>query len=78
MNSLDKLKDEVMAMDFAFKVLARALHRNGVLPLPQLAEQLGAVAEQIRQTSDTASSNEDMSHVSAQLDELRASLLLLQ
>lgn len=77
MDAIDRLEDEVMAMDFAFKTLARALHRKGVLPMNELAEQIGAVADQVRQSTAQGSAG-DLHGVSDRLVELRASLLQLQ
>lgn len=69
------LEDEIMAMDFAFRTLARALHRQGVLPIPVLGEQIGAVAEQLSQPDGQGNV---LSGVARRLLELRVSLEQLQ
>lgn len=73
----EELKDEVMALRFAFMTMARALHQQQVLPLPALIEQLQAVAEQTAEPgADNRSSS--LAGVSDQLEQLSAALWQLQ
>ncbi len=66
-----ELEDRVMAMEFAFMSLARALHDQGALPLPVLAAHIQCGSDQLRSTGELAP-------VAEQLDSLRDALLQLQ
>lgn len=48
MRRMDELEDKVMAMEFAFMCLAKALHDQGTLPLPVLLQHLQAGVDQLR------------------------------
>ena len=74
---VEDLRDETMALRFAFMTLARALHQHKALPLPVLIEQLQAVAEQIGQP-ESRSDSSALDGASAHLSQLCASLSLLQ
>ncbi|MFZ2269083.1 MAG: hypothetical protein WAV95_16020 [Azonexus sp.] len=66
-----ELEDKVMAMEFAFMSLARALHDQGTLPLPVLAAHVQCGSDQLRETVELAP-------VAEQLDSLRDALVRLQ
>lgn len=66
---LEELQDKVMAMEFAFSCLARALHQQGLLPIPELQVQLGQVARQLR-GGDPARPETSLSGVAEQLVQL--------
>lgn len=74
---LGEQEDDAIALRFAFMTLARALDREGVLPLQQLADRLGRTAEELRQGTIPGSPG-DTSPAAAQVDALRASLLLVR
>ena len=66
------LEEKVVAMEFAFMCLAKALHERQVLPLPVLIDHLQQGAEQLCQDPDP----DGLAPVGAQLDALRAALSL--
>lgn len=70
-NELEELQDKVMAMEFAFNCLAKALHQQGLLPIPDLQERLGQVARQLRDGDDPQRPEESLTGVAAQLVQLR-------
>lgn len=71
MTDVQRLEDKVMAMEFAFMCLGKALHERGLIPLPVQAEHLRLAAEQLHEAGDLDPVAE---HVSA----LRGTLLQLQ
>lgn len=71
MNEIDRVEDKVMAMEFAFMCLAKALHEQGALRLPMLAEHLRKASDQMLQAGG-------LEPVAEQLAELRVTLLQLQ
>lgn len=74
---VEELRDEVMALRFAFMTLARVLHQQQTLPLPALLEQLRAIAEQTAEP-DAGSPDSSLEGVADQLDQLCAALAQLQ
>lgn len=78
MEAINTLEDKVMAMEFAFMCLAKALHQRGTLPLPVLQAHLQAAAEQLRQDGTGRHPDGDMQPVAGQLDQLRGWLGQLQ
>lgn len=71
MTDVERVEDKLMAMEFAFMCLAKALHERVLIPLPVLAEHLQLAAEQLYEAGDLSPVAE---HVSA----LRGTLLQLQ
>lgn len=71
MNDIERLEDKVMAMEFAFMCLAKALHERGVVPLPVLSGHLGMAAEQLLDSGG-------LGPVADHLSTLRGTLLQLQ
>lgn len=78
MEAINTLEDKVMAMEFAFMCLAKALHQQGALPLPVLQAHLQAAADQLRQDGTSPPHGADMQPVAGQLDQLRGWLGQLQ
>lgn len=74
---LGEQEDEAIALRFAFMTLARALDEQGVLPLSLLAARLGQTVDDLRLGAVPGSPG-DSSPAAAQVDSLRASLLLIQ
>lgn len=74
---LGEQEDDAIALRFAFMTLARALDEQGVLPLQQLADRLGRTVAELRQQSAPGTPG-DLSPAAAQVDLLRASLLLVR
>lgn len=64
---LSGLQDKMMAMEFAFICLAKALDQRGALPIPELAEHL-------RQGAAQLSVDSELGPVGEQLEKLRDSL----
>lgn len=78
MNELDDLQDRVMAMEFAFSCIARALHQRGVLPISELQGHLGQVARQLQEGDDPTQPQAGLGGVSAALVRLHDVLGQLQ
>lgn len=75
---VEELRDEVMALRFAFMTLARVLHQQQTLPMPALLEQLQAVAEQTAAPDAGSGRSSSLAGVSTQLEQLCAALSQLQ
>lgn len=71
MNDIERLEDKVMAMEFAFMCVAKALHEQASLPIPLLADHLQKAANQMREAGG-------LGPVAEQLATLRDTLLQLQ
>lgn len=78
MEAINTLEDKVMAMEFAFMCLAKALHQQGALPLPVLQAHLKAAADQLRQDGTSPHPDVGMQPVAGQLEQLRGWLGQLQ
>jgi len=70
MNNED-LEDKVMAMEFAFMCLAKALHERELVPLSALSHHLDKAVGQMRESGG-------LEPVAEHLDALRDTLLQLQ
>lgn len=71
MTDMDRVEDKVMAMEFAFMCLAKALHERGLIPLSVLAEHLQLASDQLHEAGG-------LEPVAEQVSALRGSLLQLQ
>lgn len=71
--------DDVIAMQFTFLTLARALHERGVLPLESLAGRLREGAEDLRVHGlPDYRTDRDLFPIAARLDSLHDAVLQLQ
>jgi hypothetical protein len=70
------IDDRLMALEFAFAVLAKELDRSHSLDLAQVAKGLQSMATQLRNTPADVQkdSHRDLTPVAVLLDELRVAL----